>query len=82
METTTAMGIGRFYATIEYLMAQSAAIVELTDSRGNWSGGCRIEVRPINGDVKGALYEAGYIAASAKASAKGGVLDRFAEISK
>lgn len=72
----------RFSATIEYLPGQRAAIIELTDSRGEWAGGGRIDVRPINGDVHGALYEAGYVDASRRAACKGGVLDRFSEVSR
>jgi len=78
METTT----NRFWATIEFLPGQRAAIIELTTTLGEWAGGGRIEVRPINGDVRGALIEAGYVHASASAAAKGGVLDRFSEFSE
>ncbi len=69
----------RFSATIEYISGQSAAIVELTDSNGEWAGGGRIDVRPINGDVRAALYEAGYVHATARAASKGGALDKFSE---
>jgi len=69
----------RYSATIEFLLGQRAAIIELTDCNGEWAGGGRIEVRPINGDVRGALTEAGYVHASASAAAKGGTLDRFSE---
>lgn len=68
----------RYWATIEYLKGQNAAIVALFDSKGEWSGAGRIECRA----GKPALYEAGYILASRSAAAKGGTLDRYSEVSK
>jgi hypothetical protein len=63
----------RFNGTIEFL-GGGRAIVELTDSRGEWSGAGRIEIRSRD---ERALYEAGYVRASACAAAKGGTLDTF-----
>jgi len=69
--------MNKFNATIEFIPGQRAAIIELTDSNGEWAGGGRIDVRPINGDVRGALYEAGYVHASARAASKGGTLETY-----
>lgn len=63
-----------YSATIEYLPGQGAAIVALFDSAGQWSGAGRIEVRS---GLRSDLYEAGYHAASASATIKGGRLARF-----
>lgn len=64
------------WATVEFLPGQRAAIIELTDSRGDWTGGFRIDIRsPLRSD----LYEEGYRAASSAAAVKGGTLDRFCE---
>jgi len=66
----------RFWATIEYT-GNGRAIIELTNSRGEWSGAGRISVRS---GLRADLYEAGYREASARAACKGGILDRFTEV--
>ena len=66
-----------YTATIEYLDGQRAAIVTLAGPDGEWAGAGRIECRPINGRVREALYEQGYVTASASAAAKGGRLDAY-----
>jgi hypothetical protein len=63
-----------FNATIEFISGQRAAIVTLTDSRGEWSGAGRIEVRS---GLKADLYEQGYRHASFSAAAKGGRLETY-----
>ena len=69
-----------FSATIEYIDGQCAAIVTMYDPTGEWSGGGRIDVRPIHGSVRSALYENGYTVASLSAKSKGGRLDRYTEV--
>lgn len=64
-----------YSATIEYI-SHGRAIIELTDSLGQWAGGHKIEVRS---GLKSDLYEAGYRAASAEAAIKGGRLGRYTE---
>jgi hypothetical protein len=64
----------KFTATIEFLHGQSAAIVTLTDNRGEWSGSGRIQVRS---GLRADLYEQGYTEASARAAAKGGTLEAY-----
>lgn len=68
-----------YSATFEFLSGQSAAIVELTDGHGNWAGGSRVDIRSTN---KADLYEACYLRASQAAAVKGGILDRFSEVSQ
>lgn len=68
----------RYSATVAYLPGQPAAIVTLFDHRGEWSGAGRIEVRSGS---RADLYEAGYRAASARALAHGGTLDRYSVVS-
>lgn len=63
----------KFSATIEFVTSHRA-IVALTDSRGEWAGAHRIEIRLGS---KADLYEAGYAAAEREAAIKGGTLDRF-----
>ena len=65
----------KFNATIEYLTNQNAAIVTLTDERGDWSGSGRIEARITS--RKSDLYEIGYIHASRSAACKGGTLETY-----
>lgn len=65
----------RFWATIEYVRP-GEAIVSLTDSSGEWAGGGIVAIRSRS---RADLYEAGYVHASARAAAKGGSLDRYAE---
>jgi hypothetical protein len=69
------VGKGRkaFNATIEFL-GKGRALVSLTDQNGEWAGGHRIDVRSGSRD---ALYEAGYISASASAASHGGRLETF-----
>jgi hypothetical protein len=71
----------KFTATIEYLLGQRAAIVELHDADGVFAGGSRIDLRPLafetTGLLRGRLYEVGYSHASRCAAVKGGHLDRF-----
>lgn len=65
----------RFWATIEFLPGQRAAIVALTDcSTGEWACASRVEVRSGS---KRDLYNEGYRLASFAAAGKGGTLDRF-----
>lgn len=66
--------MSKFTATIEFLKGQSAAIVTMFDSTAEWSGAGRIEVKSGSRD---ALYEAGYREATARATIKGGTLDRY-----
>lgn len=67
----------KFTATIEFLSGQKAAIIELTDAHGEWSGAGRIDLpRGSRAD----LYEAGYKLASQNAAAKGGTLDRYSVV--
>lgn len=67
----------KFYATVEFLEGQGAAIVELSDEGGEWAGGGRVEVR--RGDRR-ALYEEGYRHAARAAAAKNGRLERYREV--
>lgn len=62
-----------YSATIEYL-GNGAAIVAIFDSRGEWVGAGRVEVRSR---LRSDLYEAGYRHASLSAMSKGGRLGRF-----
>lgn len=66
----------RYKATIEFV-SSTRAIIELTDDCGEWSGAQRIDVRQGGRD---ALYEAGYIYASASAACKGGILEAYSKI--
>lgn len=69
----------KFWATIEFLNGQRAAIIELTDiSTGEWAGAGRIEVRSGRRDD---LYEEGYRQAAVSAHSKGGRLERFSVVS-
>lgn len=64
----------RFWATVEYLPEQNAAIVDLTDEAGDWFGTGRVEIRSND---RTALYEEAYRHASLTAQSKGGYLARF-----
>lgn len=64
----------RYFGTITYLAGQSAAMISLTDSTGEWAGAGRVEVRSGR---KADLYEEGYRHASQMAQSKGGTLDRY-----
>ena len=67
----------KFYATIEFLSGQSAAILTLTDQAGEWAGSGRIEVRSgLHSD----LYEEAYRQASLNAQSKGGRLERLSVV--
>jgi len=78
MATTTTT---KFHGTVEYLVGQHAAIVELTDGMGEWAGASRIDLRPVAFETReglqSRLYEAGYIRASASAASKGGRLETY-----
>jgi hypothetical protein len=67
----------KFYATVEFLKGQSAAILELTDQQGDFAGAGRIEVRSGR---RSDLYEEAYRQASLNASGKGGRLERFSVV--
>jgi hypothetical protein len=68
----------RYWATIEFVSGQRAAVVVLTDERGEWAGAHRIDLpRCPLAQLRDSLYDAGYRSASASAHAKGGTLDRF-----
>lgn len=70
-----------FWATIEFLPGNQAAIVTLFDSKGEWSGASRIETKCrrslCNHNPKDSLYEQGYDHASRTATWKGGRLARY-----
>lgn len=74
----------RFNATVEYLPAQRAAIITLTDSSGEWAGAERIDLRPKAFETRegliSRLYEVGYNCASVKAACKGGSLETYKAI--
>lgn len=65
--------MARFYGLWERVTS-SRAIVELHDSKGQWSGTYRVE-KPRYGS----LYEECYRVASREAALKGGTLERFSE---
>jgi hypothetical protein len=67
----------KFYATIEFLRGQRAAILTLTTQAGEWSGSGRIEVRS---GLQSDLYEEAYKQASLNAQFKGGRLERFSVV--
>jgi hypothetical protein len=67
----------KFYATVEFLSGQKAAILELTDQAGEWAGSGRIEVRS---GLKSDLYEEAYRQASLRAQIHGGRLERFSVV--
>lgn len=71
----------KFYGTVEFLTGQSAAIVELTNDQGEFSGGGRIELpRAPRGLSRDWLYELAYQWLSQSATAKGGRLERMSVI--
>ena len=74
----------KFFATIEFLLSQRAAIIALTDSTGEFAGAGRIDLRPrafeTHEAFKARLYETGYTYASRVAIGKGGRLERFSVI--
>lgn len=65
----------KFYATIEFLSGQSAAILTLTDQAGEWAGSGRVE-----GRTRSTIYERAYALASLSAQGKGGILERFSRL--
>lgn len=65
----------KFYATIEFLGGQSAAILTLTDASGDWAGSGRVE-----GRTRSDIYERAYTLASLNAQSKGGRLERFSVV--
>lgn len=67
----------KFYATIEFLSDQRAAVITLTDQSGEWAGSGRIEVRS---GLQSDLYEEGYRQASLRAQSHGGRLERFSVV--
>lgn len=67
----------KFYATIEFLSGQSAAILTLTNEAGEWAGSGRIEVRS---GLQFDLYEEAYRQASLRAQIHGGRLERFSVV--
>lgn len=69
----------RLRGTIEYLPSGREAVIEVTDGRGGWFGSERISL-PRSKHGRRALYEQGYVAASNKAAAHGGMLDTFKAI--
>ena len=73
----------KFYATIEFLLSQRAAIIALTDSAGEFAGAGRIDLRhrafETSEALEARLYEAGYTYASRVATGKGGRLERFSD---
>lgn len=67
----------KFYATVEFLSGQRAAILTLTDQAGEWAGSGRIEVRS---GLRSDLYEEAYRQASFNAESKGGRLERLSVV--
>lgn len=67
----------KFYATVEFLSGQRAAILTLTNEAGEWSGSGRIEVRS---GLQFDLYEEAYRQASLRAQSHGGRLERFSVV--
>lgn len=67
----------KFYATVEFLSGQGAAILALTDEAGEWAGAGRIEVRS---GLQSDLYEEAYRQASIRAQSHGGRLERFSVV--
>lgn len=69
----------KFYATVEFLSGQSAAILTLTNQAGEWAGSGRIEVRS---GLQSDLYEEAYRQASLNAQAKWGRLERLSVVAQ
>lgn len=65
----------KFYATIEFLSGQRAAILTLTNQAGEWAGSGRVEGRDHSN-----IYERAYTLASLSAQSKGGRLERFSRV--
>lgn len=66
----------KFFATIEFLFPQYAALVTLTN-QGELECAFRVDLPKCQGNLASALYEEGYRLASATASSKGGRLERY-----
>lgn len=64
-----------FFATLEFLRGQHAAILTLTDQAGEWAGSGRVE-----GRTKSDIYERAYTLASINAQSKCGHLERFSRV--
>lgn len=73
------MALPRFNGTIEFLVGQPAAVVTLTDERGEWVGSCRVELP--RGVASGDLYEMGRAHAWEIVEVKGGRLETFKVVS-
>ena len=69
MATTTP----KFYCTIEFVRP-GTGIVTLVDQHADWNGSGLVQVKSRSRD---ALYEQGYILASASAASKGGRVETF-----
>lgn len=69
----------KFFATVEFLSGQRAAILTLTTEAGEWAGSGRIETRS---GLYSDLYEEAYRQASLNAQSKGGRLERFSKVAK
>jgi hypothetical protein len=67
----------KFFATIEFLSGQRAAILTLTNEAGEWAGSGRVEGRD-----KSNIYERAYGLASLSAQSKGGRLERFSRVTQ
>jgi hypothetical protein len=68
----------KFNGTIEYISGQRAAIIELVNINGEWSGGGRIDLKSGS---KADLYEEGYRQLSINAAGKGGTLETYRVLS-
>jgi hypothetical protein len=67
----------KFFATIEFLSGQQAAILTLTDQTGEWAGSGRVE-----GRTRSDIYERAFTLASLNAQSKGGRLERFSRVTQ
>ena len=67
----------KFFATLEFIPGQRAAILELTNQAGEWAGCGRVEGRD-----RSDIYERAYTLASLNAQSKGGRLERFSRVSQ
>lgn len=67
----------KFFATIEFLSGQRAAILTLTNETGEWAGSGRIETRS---GLRSDIYEEAYRQACLNAQSKGGRLERFSVV--
>jgi hypothetical protein len=67
----------KFFATIEFLSGQKAAILTLTNEAGKWAGSGRVE-----GCDHSNIEERAYVLASLTAQSKGGRLERFSRVTQ